>query len=131
MKAILIAAVAALAGGAFGFLAGNFQAERQGEALALAHALEKTALCANALNSLTGSDEPIATRLLDQQLRLALESVDRYSVAASGIRPMIPNLVDSLRRAAKYAERIEDRPLARKISAVEKKITQSVGQSRG
>ena len=46
---ILITAVIA---GTAGYFLGHCQAEREGEALALAHALEKTSLCANALNTL-------------------------------------------------------------------------------
>lgn len=124
---ILIAAVIA---GTAGYFLGHCQAEREGEALALAHALEKTSLCANALNTLDNVSGTTTARLLDHQLRSALAEVERYSASAPRIHTMIPNLLDALRRAAKYAERIGDRQLVQRISQIEKTLAASLRHQR-
>lgn len=130
MKTTILVLIAAAVAGACGFAIGHSQAERQGEALALAHALEKTGLCANALNMLAGPENTTSVRMLDQQLRLALGNAERYSASASRIRTMIPNLVDALRRARRYAEGIGDRQLAQRTSDLERTIEQSLRQQR-
>lgn len=88
----------------------------------LAHALERTALCANGLNMLAEGRQDGAARLLADQLRSAVRSVQEHKRAAADIRVEIPSLLDGLRRAKLYAERIGDVRLAQELSVLHKEL---------
>jgi hypothetical protein len=92
------------------------------EASTLAHSLETISLCANALNSLAGHEAPTTNRLLDRQLRSAVESATKVSDAAYLFELDAPNLVEGVNRAKVYADRIGDNILSEQIAALQRAI---------
>ena len=115
---------------AVSYEAGHRRASRQSaEAVALAHALEKTALCANGLNLLADGRQDRTARLLASQLRSAVQSAQEHRRAAAEVPFEIPNLLDGVRRARVYAERSGDVQLARELSLLHREL-ESLPQKR-
>ena len=115
---------------AVSYEAGHRRASRQSAEVALAHALEKTALCANGLNLLADGRQDTTARLLASQLRSAVQSAHEHRKAAADVPFEIPNLLDGVRRARVYAERTGDVQLARELSLLQKELA-SLTPKRG
>jgi len=81
------------------------QADREIESASLAHQLEVTGFCANALALVDSTEEAELSVLLEDRLKSAV--VQASSLADGGARLGIPapNLWESARRAAAYYER--------------------------
>lgn len=124
-KAIAVIAVIIVCGASYA--AGYWEARRESDALALAHSLEKTALCANGLNTLAQKRQHVTGRLLDQQLRSAVETAEKLSGAGVTIDMAIPDLLDGIRRARVYAQRVGDDELSKRLTALYDTIAASQG----
>src|SRR5687768_9347016 len=100
------------------YFTGYARAEREAETLVLAHSLEKTALCANGLNTLAPSQQEATGKLLDQQLRSAVEVAERLTRSGATLKIAAPSLVDGVRRARLYAERVGDSELSQRLATL-------------
>lgn len=121
-KVLLVVAIFAL-GAAAGFSAGRWTSNRDLNAMVLAGELETISLCANGLNSLDA--QPVRTvRLLDYRLRSAVKNATQQSGASAAIETAIPNLMEGLNRAKRYAERKGDTKLAADIAQLQVAVAQ-------
>lgn len=98
----------------------HLQSERREDALliSLAKELEATGLCANALQLLEAGDTAKLSALLEHRLDAALRQADRLVDGGARIGPDLPNLRESMARAAAHYERRSDaarRQLARQV----------------
>jgi hypothetical protein len=84
------------------------QSERRKDVLtvSLANSLEATGFCANALQ--TGETAKLA-RLLEQRMDAALRQSERLVDGGARFGPEVPNLRESMARAAAHYERRNDR----------------------
>lgn len=103
-KKIGLWAVAAIAVAAFlaGAALSGWLGYRGLLGLALAHQLETTGLCANALESATTGPQDRLERLLENRLDHAVEESSRLVDQGARLAGPSPNLKDSVRRAAAY-----------------------------
>jgi hypothetical protein len=121
MKKLLLAVV--ISGVAISaYLAGYAQARKEHQAMALGRALENTSLCANSLNALAQDRQQTTTKLLDLQLRSAVDNAEQLSRAGAQIDMPIPNLIDGLRRAKQYADRVGDAKLSGRLASLYEKL---------
>ena len=99
---VLIAAGFML-GAAFGWSIHERRAERDERLVAAVHAVEVAGLCANALGATEGGRPAAAQKLLEMRMVTAVnDAADRIANAAQP-NFSIPNLVEGLRRARRYA----------------------------
>jgi hypothetical protein len=89
---------------------------------ALANSLATISLCANGLNALAAEESPRTARLLQHSLRSAVETATQLSDAAAEFDQPVPSLMEGLRRAKAYAERVGDGELSQQIVKLQAKI---------
>ena len=123
MRKLFVAVILFGAGVATGIGVSRWQATRDSNVLTLGRDLATISLCANGLNSLADEGSKTA-RLLDQQLRSAIENASTISDAAADFEIETPNLKDGLRRAKAYAERVGDQELSARIDRLQASILQ-------
>ena len=112
---LLFAAVAVVS-----YKVGYARAQGETKAMILAHSLEKISLTANYLSILDQDRQESARKLLDSQLRSALESAEKFSDAT--VDTHIPNLIDGVRRAKKYSDRLGDSELSKRFADLYAKL---------
>ncbi len=123
-KLLVVIGIVVVAAGAYA--AGYTKAMREHRLTSLAQALATTTLTANTLNSLAADRQPLATKLLVWHLRSSITEAERAVAAGGDVPVSIPNLVDGLRRANVYAERIGDAELSRRLTALHARLDPSV-----
>jgi hypothetical protein len=122
MKKIMLGTLVLATVAVSSYWVGYAHAQRGLEGVTLAQALESTALCANGLNTLAQDREQTTAKLLDHRLRSAVDTAERLSSAGVQLDGPIPNLVDGLRRAKQYADRIGDATLSSRLAALHEKL---------
>jgi hypothetical protein len=121
----LAAVLIVVAIGVVSYLTGYARAEREAETLVLAHSLEKTALCANGLNTLAGRRQEVTRKLLDHQLRSAVDVAERLTRSGTTLNTIAaPSLVDGVRRARVYADRVGDSTLSKRLESLYAKLAE-------
>jgi hypothetical protein len=112
---LVVGAVAVLS-----YKAGYSRGQREADAALLGHSLEKITFAALNLNTLA-ENRPEATRkLLEQQLRSGLETAEKFGDAT--LDTHIPNLIDGVRRAKKYSDRLGDSELSKRFADLYAKL---------
>lgn len=101
--AMTVSVIALLVGLAGGWTFGRVEAHREFLSLALAHELEVTGLCANGLKLELIAQSDRAVMLLERRLADAVANANQLIDEGARFDPTgVPNLEDSVRRAADY-----------------------------
>ena len=114
---LLVAAVAAVS-----YKVGYDRGQREADGVILAQSLEKISLTSSYISILDQNRQEAARKLLDMQLRSALESAEKFSDAT--IDTAVPSLVEGVDRAKKYADRLGDSDLSKRFAKLHAKLTE-------